>query len=332
MSSEDSSSFSLFRTSKRTDPVYRDVRPRSGTLIARRANDAWRDMTHTSTAPRCCSPTTLLVRRTLESAPRLFYEGTEAMVYNLIVKIIVQIFQTEAKSRSITDGLPRGEAAMVMVHRSHYRTDDRSRTWRSFQPVLVSKPLSLHSDTTELGYIFYQATNAAAKETWEASAMTSSAATGEMFHHLCDIFSSTSNNKAVHPGIREKKRARRRRARRPEDVRSLHSAGFHRDAAVHIGGFHGRAQPQSRTRQARSCMPTHIKPSRAHSRTGPSSHKASRMRTATTGATLASRMPCRYERAGGGEPPRDEAALDADRGRRRAVMELAAPPADDKGA
>jgi len=43
---------------------------------------------------------------------------------------------------------------------THYRTEDRGKSWRPFTvpipPALVSRPLSFHSDKTKYGYILYQ--------------------------------------------------------------------------------------------------------------------------------------------------------------------------------
>ncbi|OCH85342.1 Oligoxyloglucan reducing end-specific cellobiohydrolase [Obba rivulosa] len=104
-----------------------------------------------------------------------FFEETASVIYYDVVEGNVHVSQDEGKSWNLADGLPRGEAAMVIEHpfdnhyafvltkgTTHYRTDDRGRTWRSFQmplqPALVSKPLSFHSDPTKYGYILYQGT------------------------------------------------------------------------------------------------------------------------------------------------------------------------------
>ena len=51
---------------------------------------------------------------------------------------------------------------MLSEGTKHYRTEDRGRTWRSFEvplpPATVSSPLSFHSDPKKYGYILYQGT------------------------------------------------------------------------------------------------------------------------------------------------------------------------------
>ncbi len=51
---------------------------------------------------------------------------------------------------------------MLTKDATHYRTDDRGKTWRPFQvpipPALVGRPLSFHSDPKKYGYILYQGT------------------------------------------------------------------------------------------------------------------------------------------------------------------------------
>lgn len=49
---------------------------------------------------------------------------------------------------------------MLSEGTKHYRTEDRGRTWRSFEvplpPATVSSPLSFHSDPKRYGNILYQ--------------------------------------------------------------------------------------------------------------------------------------------------------------------------------
>ncbi|KAE9387535.1 hypothetical protein BT96DRAFT_1005008 [Gymnopus androsaceus JB14] len=71
--------------------------------------------------------------------------------------------------------IPSGEAEMVIERPSdktyafvltmgitHYRTEDRGKTWRPFnmpvRPALVARPLSFHSDPSKYGHILYQGT------------------------------------------------------------------------------------------------------------------------------------------------------------------------------
>lgn len=54
------------------------------------------------------------------------------------------------------------QAFVLTRGKTHYRTEDRGKSWRSFEmpvpPALVSKPLSFHSDETKYGYILFQGT------------------------------------------------------------------------------------------------------------------------------------------------------------------------------
>lgn len=54
------------------------------------------------------------------------------------------------------------QAFVLTRSTTHYRTDDRGMTWRSFDvPIaaaLVARPLSFHSDPRKFGYILYQGT------------------------------------------------------------------------------------------------------------------------------------------------------------------------------
>jgi len=51
-------------------------------------------------------------------------------------------------------------AFILTKGKTHYRTEDRGKTWRPFDmpvsPAFVPLPLSFHSDPTKYGYILYQ--------------------------------------------------------------------------------------------------------------------------------------------------------------------------------
>ncbi|KIK03719.1 hypothetical protein K443DRAFT_676547 [Laccaria amethystina LaAM-08-1] len=82
------------------------------------------------------------------------------------------------------EDIPKGKVVMVIEHpfdnsyafaltdsKIHYRTEDRRKTWRSFQvpvpPALAARPLSFHSDPKKWGSILYQGT-ACNREGWGA--------------------------------------------------------------------------------------------------------------------------------------------------------------------
>ncbi|KAJ7493393.1 vacuolar protein sorting/targeting protein 10 [Mycena galericulata] len=104
-----------------------------------------------------------------------FFEDTTSAVYHDSIDGDVYVSSDEGKTWNRAEDIPKGAAIMVIEHpfdnsyafvltrtTTHYRTDDRGKTWRSFEvPVsaaLVSRPLSFHSDPKKFGYILYQGT------------------------------------------------------------------------------------------------------------------------------------------------------------------------------
>ncbi|KIJ65382.1 hypothetical protein HYDPIDRAFT_88076 [Hydnomerulius pinastri MD-312] len=104
-----------------------------------------------------------------------FFEDTASAVYHDVVDGDVYVSQDEGKSWNRATDIERGTAMMVIEHpsdsryafvlttgKTHYRTDDRGKTWRSFDvpasPAYTSRPLSFHSDPAKWGYILYQGT------------------------------------------------------------------------------------------------------------------------------------------------------------------------------
>lgn len=55
---------------------------------------------------------------------------------------------------------------------THYRTEDRGQTWRSFEmplsPSKIARPLSFHSDPSKFGYIIYQGTKCEREGGWSS--------------------------------------------------------------------------------------------------------------------------------------------------------------------
>ncbi|KAJ3780213.1 vacuolar protein sorting/targeting protein 10 [Lentinula aff. detonsa] len=105
----------------------------------------------------------------------VFLEDTTTAFYLDDFEGNLFITQDEGKSWSSADTIPAGDAAMVIEHPfeknyafvltrgyTHYRTEDRGKTWRSFdmpvRPAFVAQPLSFHSDPKKYGYILYQGT------------------------------------------------------------------------------------------------------------------------------------------------------------------------------
>ncbi|KAJ7436099.1 vacuolar protein sorting/targeting protein 10 [Mycena galericulata] len=105
-----------------------------------------------------------------------FFDGTTSAIYHDGVDGDIYVSSDEGKSWNLAEDIPRGAAAMVIEHpfdnsfafvltrsKTHYRTDDRGKTWRSFDvPIaaaMVARPLSFHSDPKKSGYILYQGTD-----------------------------------------------------------------------------------------------------------------------------------------------------------------------------
>ncbi|PCH36493.1 Oligoxyloglucan reducing end-specific cellobiohydrolase [Wolfiporia cocos MD-104 SS10] len=104
-----------------------------------------------------------------------FFDDTTTVIHHDAIEGNVHVSHDEGKTWTRAEGIPEGEASMVIEHpfnnryafvltssATHYRTEDRGRTWRRFEmpasPALVAKPLSFHSDKSKYGYILYQAT------------------------------------------------------------------------------------------------------------------------------------------------------------------------------
>ncbi|TFK37398.1 vacuolar protein sorting/targeting protein 10 [Crucibulum laeve] len=105
-----------------------------------------------------------------------FFDDTESAIFHDSIEGNVYVSGDEGKSWKLAEDVPRGKAAMVIEHpfdnkyafvltdsTKHYRTEDRGKTWRSFelpiQPALVARPLSFHSNPKKYGYILYQGTS-----------------------------------------------------------------------------------------------------------------------------------------------------------------------------
>jgi photosystem II stability/assembly factor-like uncharacterized protein len=102
-----------------------------------------------------------------------FFEDTSSVVYHDIIAGDLYVSQDEGKSWSRAEDIMSGTVSMVIPHpfdnryafaltdgMIHYRTEDRGKTWRSFDvPAPLSytpKPLSFHSDKWDR--ILYQGT------------------------------------------------------------------------------------------------------------------------------------------------------------------------------
>ncbi|KAF9551404.1 Oligoxyloglucan reducing end-specific cellobiohydrolase [Agrocybe pediades] len=102
-----------------------------------------------------------------------FFDDTDTVIYHDSMAGDVHISSDEGNSWKLADGIPRGEIKMVVEHptenhwafaltdgTTHYRTEDKGRSWRPFQvplrPARVARPLSFHSEPKKFGSILYQ--------------------------------------------------------------------------------------------------------------------------------------------------------------------------------
>src|SRR6266403_1860519 len=64
------------------------------------------------------------------------------------------------------------QAFVLTREKTHYRTEDRGQTWRSFEmplsPSSIARPLSFHSDPSKFGYIIYQGTKCEREGGWSS--------------------------------------------------------------------------------------------------------------------------------------------------------------------
>ncbi|KAG2364310.1 vacuolar protein sorting/targeting protein 10 [Suillus spraguei] len=104
-----------------------------------------------------------------------FFDDTTSVIYHDAIFGDIHVSQDEGKNWKRADDIPPGEAAMFIEHPfnnrvafvltnsyTHYRTDDRGKSWRTFNvPELISyvpKPLSFHSDPQKQEYTLFQGT------------------------------------------------------------------------------------------------------------------------------------------------------------------------------
>ncbi|KAF9483067.1 vacuolar protein sorting/targeting protein 10 [Pholiota conissans] len=105
-----------------------------------------------------------------------FFDDTESVIYHDSLEGNIYVSLDEGRTFKLADGIPKGQVVMVFEHpsnnryafaltdgKTHYRTEDRGKTWRPFDvplpPAAVMRPLSFHIDPKKLGYILYQGTD-----------------------------------------------------------------------------------------------------------------------------------------------------------------------------
>ncbi|THH18916.1 hypothetical protein EW146_g2149 [Bondarzewia mesenterica] len=106
-------------------------------------------------------------------AKLFFFDDAPVVAYHDVVEGNLYVSNNEGKTWERASDIPEGETSMFIEHpfnnrmafvltkkNVHYRTDDRGKSWRSFEmpmsPAFVPRPLSFHSDPAKYGYILYQ--------------------------------------------------------------------------------------------------------------------------------------------------------------------------------
>ncbi|KAF8489994.1 Oligoxyloglucan reducing end-specific cellobiohydrolase [Russula emetica] len=114
-----------------------------------------------------------------------FFDDATNVAYHDIIRGDLFMSNDEGKSWRRSEDIPEGQAAMFIDHPSdnrmafvltrgttHYRTEDRGQTWRSFEmplpPSSIARPLSFHSDSSKYGYIIYQGTKCEREGGWSS--------------------------------------------------------------------------------------------------------------------------------------------------------------------
>ncbi|KAI9439495.1 Oligoxyloglucan reducing end-specific cellobiohydrolase, partial [Lactarius psammicola] len=114
-----------------------------------------------------------------------FFDDATYVAYHDIVRRDLYISSDEGKNWQRVADIPQGNTALFIEHpfnnrmafvltkgTTHYRTEDRGQSWRSFEmpvpPSYVARPLSFHSDPSKYGYVIYQGTKCTRESGWSS--------------------------------------------------------------------------------------------------------------------------------------------------------------------
>ncbi|KAJ7355652.1 vacuolar protein sorting/targeting protein 10 [Mycena albidolilacea] len=143
-----------------------------------------------------------------------FFDDTLTAIYHDSVEGNIYVSLDEGMNWNIPEDIPKGTAAMVIEHpfdhsyafvltrgKTHYRTEDKGKTWRTFEvpisPALVARPLSFHSDPKNYGHILYQGT-VCDKSGWGATCHDETYYTTDAFGSSKLLLSETSRCQFAH--------------------------------------------------------------------------------------------------------------------------------------
>ncbi|KAI0248766.1 Oligoxyloglucan reducing end-specific cellobiohydrolase [Lactifluus subvellereus] len=144
------------------------------------------------------------------------FDDTTYVAYHDIAQGNLYISSDEGKNWQRVDDIPQGDTAMFIEHpfnnrmafvltrgTTHYRTEDRGQTWRSFEmdvpPSYVPRPLTFHSDPAKYGYVLYQGTKCEREDSWSSICHDETYYTKEAFSdHPELLLSETSQCSFAH--------------------------------------------------------------------------------------------------------------------------------------
>ncbi|KAH8981343.1 Oligoxyloglucan reducing end-specific cellobiohydrolase [Lactarius akahatsu] len=114
-----------------------------------------------------------------------FFDDATYVAYHDPIRRDLYVSSDEGKNWQRVTDIPQGKTSLFIEHpfnnrmafvltqgTTHYRTEDRGQSWRSFEvpipPSYVARPLSFHSDSSKYGYIIYQGTKCEREGGWSS--------------------------------------------------------------------------------------------------------------------------------------------------------------------